>query len=295
MVERVLMPLEESYRYCAALTRAAARNFYYTFWLLPAEKRRGIFAVYTFSRRADDVVDAAAAKQDPATCEEGLSYMRSLLGASPPDDDPLAPALRDTLQRYRIPIEPFHDLIEGMKMDLYRTRYRTFDELRLYCYRAASTIGLICIEIFGHDGSGEAVKRPAIDLGIAMQLTNIIRDVGEDLSRGRVYLPQEELERFGVTEAMLERGEVTEPVKALLAFQIERARDYFTRAEAIFPHLHFSARLCPVLLKRFYSELLEKVEAAGYDVFHRRPRLSALRKIYLAGSVWLRSRMPNGR
>ena len=285
------MTLEDSYRYCASITRAAAKNFYYTFWLLPLAKRRAIYAVYTFSRRVDDIVDNAAAKDDATECETGLRRMKSILNPGPLADDPLAPALQDTLQRYRIPAIYFDELIEGMKMDLVRKRYQNFDDLRLYCYRAASTIGLISIQIFGHDGEASAVEKPAIDMGLAMQLTNIIRDVGEDLSRDRIYLPQDEMKRFEVTEEDLKRLQATEPIKALLKFQIERAREYFQRAEPLFSHLHADARFCPVLLKRFYSELLDQVEARHYDVFTRRPRLSTLRKITLAGNTWLRAKI----
>jgi phytoene synthase len=183
-----------------------------------------------------------------------------------------------------------------MEMDLAVRRYETFDDLRLYCYRAAATIGLICVEIFGHGGTetGPAIEAPAIELGLAMQLTNIIRDVGEDVARDRIYLPAAELARFGVSGADLRAGVMTAGMRALLEFQVERARGYFARAEALFPQIDRAARYCPILLKRFYAELLDKVEAAGHDVFRRRVRLSRPRKLYLAGSCWLKSRLWRG-
>jgi phytoene synthase len=285
-----LTALEESYRHCAAITRAAAKNFYYTFLLLPPAKRRAIHAVYTFSRQVDDIVDGAASRADAALCEAGLSRMKALLDAATASDNPLAPALRDTIQEYGIPVAHFHELIEGMKMDLTRKRYRDFSDLRIYCYRAASTIGLISIRIFGFDGEPAAVEQPAIDMGLAMQLTNIIRDVGEDLARDRIYLPQDEMQRFGVSEEDLRRLRNSEPIRELLSFQVERAREHFRRAEPLFSQLHADARYCPVLLKRFYSEILDQVEERRYDVFTRRPRLSALRKLTLAGSAWLKAR-----
>src|SRR5262249_47045041 len=158
----------------------------YSFWFLTPERRRAIAAVYAYSRRLDDCVDEAVeGGADREEARRKLEKLRSLLEA--PGDDPLGPALEDTIHRFSIPHQPFHDLIAGMEMDLQVTRYPTFDDLRAYCYRAASTVGLICIEIFGNDGP--EARGPAIDLGIAMQLTNVLRDVPEDFRRGRIYLP----------------------------------------------------------------------------------------------------------
>jgi phytoene synthase len=283
--------LEASYTYAARISRAQAKNFYYTFRFLPPPRRRSIFAVYAYSRRLDDAVDSAVAANRTRggleAARERLAYLQSFLSAAPPED-PLVPALADTIYRYEIPVHWFEELIRGMHMDLEISRYRTFEELRLYCFRAASAVGLICLEIFGHQG--ESARRPAEDLGIAMQLTNIIRDVTEDLSRGRIYLPLEDLERFGCSEADLGRTRATAPLRALIRFEVDRAREYFRRAEALFPLVLPQSRYCPVLLKRLYSRLLDRIEGRGYDVFRRRPRLSLFEKLGLAASTWLEAR-----
>jgi len=273
--------LEESYLYAGRLTRQKARNFSYSFWFLTPPRRRAIAAVYAFSRRLDDCVDGVTEGTiERAEAERGLEHMREMLAGGGPD--PLGPAIRETIRQFRIPIEPFGDLITGMKMDLDVSRYATFDDLRLYCYRAASTVGLICIEIFGHDGP--ATREPAVDLGIAMQLTNVIRDIPEDLRRGRIYLPGEEMKRFGYSEDELRRGEVNEAFRRLMAFQVARARDHFSRAKELLPHLRPESRRCPALLAAFYLAILERIERARYDVFSRRPRLPIVRKLVMAGA-----------
>ena len=164
-----------------------------------------------------------------------------------------------------------------MEMDLEKQRYGTFDELYEYCYRAASAVGLICIEIFGYREA--AARKHAEELGIAMQLTNILRDIREDMMRGRIYLPGEDLDRFGYSEAELSRSELTPAFRDLMKFQVTRAKDYFQRAEALFPLIDAEARYCPLLLKQLYSKILDKIERQGYDVFSRRPSLSRFQKI----------------
>jgi phytoene synthase len=283
-----MISVADSYFYAEKLTRAEARNFIYTFRLLPPERRRSIFAVYAFSRRADDAVDAAedgSVTADRARAD--LAGLRSLLG-EPLPDDPLAPALLDTRERFAIPREPFEDLLLGMEMDLVKSRYATFEELSLYCYRAASAIGLIAIEIFGHQGP--ATREPAIQLGIAMQLTNILRDVLEDRARGRIYLPAEDMERFGYSEEDLLRGLLNDRFRALMRFEVERARAHFQAAEPLFPLIHAESRFCPILLKRLYSRILDRIEAQDYDVIRRRPRLPWHEKIRIAGATWLEAR-----
>jgi phytoene synthase len=278
--------IEESYRYAARLTRAKARNFAYSFWFLSPERRRAIAAVYAYSRRLDDCVDAAVEGcLDREEARRGLDRLRALLQSE--EGDPLGPALADTIRRFSIPLAPFHDLIAGMEMDLEVDRYATFEELRGYCYRAASTVGLICIEIFGNDGA--AARPPAIDLGIAMQLTNVLRDIPEDLRRGRIYLPREDLARFGYSEEDLARQVVNGAFQALMAFQVSRARDYFARAAGLLSHLKPESRRCPALLASFYLAILDRIERANHDVFLRRPRLSLGRKLALAGTQIFRS------
>jgi phytoene synthase len=283
-----MLSIEASYLYAQRLTKARAKNFYYAFRFLSPERRRSIFSVYAFSRRADDTVDAVEeGTAQPEEARRGLEALRGLLGGPPPDD-PLTPALRDTIEKYRIPLRPFQELLAGMEMDLVKKSYETFDELYLYCYRVASVVGLISLEIFGH--SGHEVEEPAVKLGIAMQLTNILRDVAEDLQRGRRYIPREEMERFSYGDEDLRRRIVDDRFRALMRFEVDRARRFFREAEPLFPQVIPESRYCPVLLKRFYSRILDRIERGGYDVFSTRPRLSTAEKLLLAGRLWLESR-----
>jgi phytoene synthase len=278
----------ESYRYAEKITRARAKNFYYTFWFLPPERRKSIFAVYTFSRRADDAVDSRGEGEDGRKeARAELGFLRSLLGASPPED-PLVPALKDTIERFSIPRAPFDELLRGMEMDLVKRSYETFDELFEYCYRAAAVIGLISIEIFGYEGPN--ASELAVKLGVAMQLTNILRDLKEDQARGRVYLPREDLDRFGYSLKDLHAGVANERFRDLMRFEVERARAFFKEAEPLFPLIQPESRYCPILLMRFYSRILDRIERQRYDVLRRRPSLPWHEKLRIAGRTWLEAR-----
>lgn len=266
-----------SYAYARQLTRREAKNFYHAFRLLPPRRRDAIYAVYAFSRRADDAVDSVEEEQSTRPqAKEKLEELRALLRGDVPAD-PLSPALADTIQRFNIPLEYFEELMLGMEMDLDDQRYETFDDLYRYCYRAASAVGLICIEIFGYQD--KAAREYAEALGIAMQLTNILRDIREDMTRGRIYLPREDLDRFGYSEEQLEKNELAPAFQDLMEFQVRRTREYFQKAEPLFPLIDAEARYCPVLLKRLYSKILDKIENRNYDVFSRRPGLSRLQKL----------------
>jgi phytoene synthase len=286
MDQEGMQSLDDSYRYAEAITRANARNFYYGFRSLTPDRRRAIYAVYAFSRRADDAVDASGTR--PEAAAEELAKLRALLGDGPVDD-PLAPALRDAIRRFSIERGPFELLIEGMQMDLEKDRYETFEDLQAYCYKAASVIGLVCLPIFGY--RGDEAKSHAVDLGIAMQLTNILRDVDEDRRRGRIYIPLEDLRRFGCSEESLLSGVEGPGFIELMKFEVSRAREYFRRALALFPHLDPESRQCPRLLMRFYSRILDKIESTGYGVLGRRIKLPWHEKIFLAGSAWIEARL----
>ena len=281
-----MLSLDDSYRYAESITRANARNFYYGFRSLTSERRRAIHAVYAFSRRADDAVDSMEAQPEAARAE--LSRLLALLG-NEPSDDPLAPALRDAIRRFSIERQPFELLVEGMELDLVKDRYETFEDLEAYCYRAASVVGLVCLPIFGY--RDEEARKHAVDLGIAMQLTNIIRDVDEDRRRGRIYIPLEDLRRFGCSEAALLSGTAESGLPELVKFQVERARDFFRRAASLFPLLDRESRQCPKLLMRFYERILHKIEAQGYTVLGKRVRLPWHEKIFLAGSAWIEAKI----
>jgi len=277
--------LEASYYYCRQITRAAARNFYYAIFLLPRPKRDALCALYAFMRRADDISDTPG---DKATKLERMaawrqSLDRALLGSS--DGDPGLVALRDAMARYAIPPRYLHDLISGTEMDLSVARYPTFESLREYCYRVAGTVGLCCIHVFGfHDPRATEL---AEKLGIAFQLTNILRDVKSDYEMGRVYLPQEDLARFACRAEDL-AGPLTPPLGELLAFEAERAWEFYQGGAELIALVEEDSRPALWALVRIYSGLLEKIEARGYDVFAaERVRLSSAYKTW----VMMRARL----
>ena len=277
--------LAAAYEECRRVTRREARNFYFAFLTLPARQRRAIYAAYTFCRYCDDSVDAEGTHAEKL---QRIGYLREKLtqAYAGNSDQPLFIALADVASTYRIPEQYFQEVLNGVESDLVKTRYANFEELRAYCYQVASAVGLICIHIFGFRG-GDQARRGAIDLGLAMQLTNICRDVREDWEFGRVYLPQDELERFGVTEADLASYTVTDGFAKLMQFQIDRAREYFANGQRLLPYLSPRSRACPAALGLIYGGVLNKIEAAGYDVFRERISLSKGAKLRLMARAWL--------
>ena len=203
---------------------------------------------------------------------------------------PVFLALAHAVETYQIPWEELHEVVRGVEMDLTQQRYRTFDDLRTYCYRVASVVGLICVQICGY--KDPRAREYAVDLGLAMQLTNILRDILEDGSRERIYIPQEELERFGYTEAELLQGVVNEPFREMMHFQVARAQEYFQRGKRLLPLLPLRSRACPAVLAGIYKRLLDHIEARGYDVFSTRVSLSAREKLFLTVRLWCQSLVP---
>ncbi|MEZ5285935.1 MAG: phytoene/squalene synthase family protein [Vicinamibacterales bacterium] len=197
--------------------------------------------------------------------------------------------LRGVVQQFGLSRGPFDALIEGVEMDLERTRYETCEELLEYCRRVASAVGLMCIEIFGC--RGPEAREYAVELGLALQLTNIIRDVKDDLERGRVYLPMDDLRRFGCTEADLQAGRVTEPVRRLLAFECARAREHYARAAAALPLSSVRKLVAAEIMGGIYFEILQRIERGGYDVFSRRVRVPKPARALIALTIWMRSRI----
>ncbi len=281
--------VEEAYAACRRVTRDAARNFYFAFVTLPQQKRDAIYAAYAFCRLSDDIADDVELEVDRS---EALAKLSSALDdaydGSP--DGAVFTALQDAAERYSIPKSHFEDVITGVTRDLTDNRYETFEELREYCYYVASVVGLICIEIFEYT-SPEAVQH-AIDLGIAMQLTNIIRDVGEDARNGRIYLPLEDLRRFGYTEGQLLREESNDNFRKLMAFQAERARSHYVRGRMLFPLLDRRSRACPQTLSSVYSKILDRLEKGNFPVFEKRVGLSKVAKLSLMARLWLKSVVP---
>lgn len=268
------------------ITKQSGSNFYYAFLFLPKPKREALYAVYAFCRLSDDLVDELKAGVNPA---DALTRWRKALDACLDDgvDSPIMTAIGQAARRYHIPRSYFEELLNGMEMDLTRARYATFEELYPYCYRVASIVGLICIEIFGY--TNPLAKTYAEQLGIAFQLTNILRDVGVDAQRGRIYLPQDELRRFGYSEEELLAGCYNEPFRELMRFQCERARGFFRAASAALTAEDERSLLAAEIMRAIYYRLLLKIEAEQYDVFHGNITIGKPRKLLLAGGLWLRS------
>ncbi len=284
---RARTALELAYDDCRAITRREAKNFYYAFLTLPAAKRRAIYAVYSFCRHCDDSVDEQGTDEAKLTALSSIESSLDQAFHSHPES-PAFLALADAADRYDIPQDYFQEIILGVKSDLVKHRFRDFDELRQYCYRVASVVGLICLQIFEYQG--EEAKDYAVDLGLAMQLTNILRDVRADLEMGRVYLPQDEMARFGYSEEHLRDGIKNEAFMELSRFQSERARGYYKNALRLLPHLSHRSRACPAVLGAIYSRVLDRIESSGFDVLgERRISLSTREKVRIMAQTWLGS------
>jgi phytoene synthase len=278
---------EESFAYCRALTRAHAKSFYFSSFALPRRKKDAAYAVYAFCRFADDLLDEDLLKTEQGKAE-ARSKLRELLQARYGRADlglPFTEAFRRTVSEYGIPAKLFEELIEGVCMDSGPVRIRNFDELHLYCYRVASVVGLMMSRIFGL--KDERGAEQAIEMGMAMQLTNILRDVKEDFEKGRIYLPMDELKRFELGEGDLAAGRADERWKQFMKFQVERARAYYRRGEAGIPLLEpDGSRMTVALMSAVYAGILDEIERAGYDVFRGRLHVSFARKLFLAAKAW---------
>ena len=266
-------------------------NFAYSFLALPPDRRVAITAVWDVCRAIDDEVDEHE-ERPLAERRAGLERWRHEIAACYGEGEPLTRqgrALKDVAQRFPLPRPAFEQLIDGCAMDLEPTRFASFPDLRAYCYKVASTVGLICIEIFGYDNP--KTREYAEELGLALQLTNILRDVPSDLARGRLYVPLDELHAHGVTEEDLREGRLTPAIASLLERQAARARDQFARAEAALPPEDARRLVAARIMGAIYSELLMRIAARGYDVFSGRVRVSRFRKARLALVTWLRTIM----
>ena len=271
-----MTPLEASYEHCVRVARSRARNFYYSFLALPKQKRLAMCALYAFMRECDDLSDEAGATLD------ALARWRSDLDASlsgRPAAHAVWPALIDTVQRYRIPPRYLHEMIDGVSSDLVLHRVETFDDLYRYCYLVASVAGIATIHVFGFDDPSALPL--AEKCGIAFQLTNIIRDVKEDALNGRVYLPAEDLARFGVAPESLS-GALTPGLRRLLEYEAARARRYYDESRPLLGLIHADSRPALWALIEIYSRLLHHIERRGYDVMQGRIRLSTIEKSAIA-------------
>jgi 15-cis-phytoene synthase len=272
--------------YSAQLTRKSRSNFYYSFLFLSKEKRQAIYAVYAFCRSVDDVADGDASDgEKQMLLDEWRREIERCYKGKP--EHPITVKLAQSLQRFPIPREHFEELIAGVEMDLTHTRYSTFGELYEYCYRVASVVGLMCIEIFGY--RNPKAKDYAIALGVALQLTNIMRDLKGDAERGRIYLPLEDLTRVGYREEELLQCAYTPAFIELMGVAATRARQYFHRARHLLTEEDRRSLVAAEIMGAIYYRLLETIEAQHYRVFDRTITLPTSHKLWIALSIWARS------
>ena len=271
--------------YCQQKAAASGSSFYYSFLFLPPERRRAITALYAFCREVDDVVDEC---QDPSIAAAKLVWWRMevarLYDGTP--EHPVTQALHALLPQFNLPQEQLLEIIDGMEMDLTQTRYLDFKGLSLYCYRVASVGGLLAAEIFGY--TDRKTQKYAHDLGMAFQLTNIIRDVGEDARRGRIYLPVEDLQKFDVKAAEILNAQYSDNFRRLMEFQIARAEQYYDQAFANLPAVDRRAQRPGLVMAAIYRALLDEIRRDGCQVLTQRTSLTPLRKLWLAVKTWVR-------
>jgi phytoene synthase len=287
-----MMTITEAHAYCRTVTQRSRSNFYYSFLFLPRDRRDAMYGVYAFCREVDSVVDDPTPGSDPT---EQLRSWRKELGAAygGTPTHPVTISLASHAHRLEIPQNLFEELISGVEMDLTRSRYETFEELSLYCYRVASVVGLICLAVFG--ARSESARQYAINLGMAFQLTNILRDLGSDADRGRVYLPQEDLRKFGYSEADLFARTYSPAFSQLMRFQCSRAREYYTRAAQqmkAMPAADRRALTVAEIMRGVYERILGRIETSDYRVFGPRISLAPPYRLAVAAGVWLRSLLP---
>ncbi|MEO8605389.1 MAG: presqualene diphosphate synthase HpnD [bacterium] len=280
--------IEAAYAYCNEVTRRSSSNFYYAFRLLPPARREALCAVYAFCRFVDDIADATDRRDPRLLLERWRDELARAYGGTA--SHPIGRALADAARRFPLAEQHFLDLMRGVELDLTQRRYAGFDELHQYCYLVASTVGLLCIEIFGHQQA--SAREYAVDLGVAFQLTNILRDVREDAGRGRIYLPLEDLRRFDCRESELLSGRYSPRVGALLAFECGRARAYYLRAGGALAPEDRSSLAPAEAMRMIYERLLARIEARHFDVFHG-PKVTLPRyeKVTLALTAWGRAQL----
>ncbi|KZL47982.1 phytoene synthase [Nodularia spumigena CENA596] len=298
---KTLVSVDESYKLCRQLIAKYSATFYLSTLLLSEEKRPAIWAIYAWCRRTDELVDGpGSAMTTPETLDLWEKQLESIFAGQPVENYDVA--LADTVRRFPMDIQPFRDMIAGQQMDLYRSRYETFEDLYLYCYRVAGTVGLMSTSVMGLDETRNTApwncqQQPymptaeEIALGIAKQLTNILRDVGEDAQRGRIYIPLEDLARFNYTEEDLFKGVVDDRWRSLMRFQISRARQFYTKAERGITYLSGDARWPVWAALMHYSRILSIIERNDYNVFTRRAYVPQWQKLRSLPVAWMRSQV----
>jgi len=273
-------------QYCEDKARQSGSSFTISFRFLPEPKRRAMTALYAFCREVDDVVDECSdANVARATLNWWRGEVAAIYGGTP--QHPVCQALVSVVKQFNLPQEHLLEIIDGMEMDLDQPRYPDFKSLQLYCYRVASVVGLLTVEIFGY--TDRQTLKYAHDLGIAFQLTNIIRDVGEDARRNRIYLPMDELQRFGVTAADILNANESDNFHKLMVFQIERARRYYRQAFDHLPAVDRTAQRAGLVMAAIYQAVLDEVECSGCHVLQERVSLTPTYKLWLAVKAWLKN------
>lgn len=289
--------IEKAYRYCESVTKFHAKSFYFAAKFLPKNKQRAVYPIYAFCRHVDDEIDEIG-DGDLESSIQAVERWRQKLekvyeGKSQKekdkieDEDLVFTAWQDLLRTYEIPKKLPLELVEGVLMDTTIKRYETFDELYVYCYRVASTVGLMSSEILGY--TEKIALEYAEAMGIAMQLTNILRDVKEDAAIGRIYLPQEDLRAFNVSEEQITANEFDDNFAALMKFQVARAREYYQNGEKGIALLEKDSRFTVLLASRIYGKILDEIERQNYNVFLRRARTSKMQKIFSIPKIWFQS------
>ena len=276
----------DGFRRARLITKENAKTFYFASRFLNKEKRKAAYSIYSICRISDDSVDIP--NQSPASVN--LETMRKKIDSAYSNNklnDSVLSAFRETINKYEIPKEHFNDLLEGIYMDLSKNRYDTFDELYTYCYRVAGVVGLIMLKIFG--SSGDKALQHAVDLGLAMQLTNILRDIKEDYQRGRIYIPRDEMKRFNITEKHIVEERIDKNFIALLKYQIQRARTYYVdSAKGIKMISDKKGRFVVCMMKDIYAAILDSIEKNKYDVFLQRAHVNTSGKISLLLKILLK-------
>jgi phytoene synthase len=272
--------------YCRQKAAQSGSSFYYSFLFLSPERRRAITALYAFCREVDDVVDEVS---DPGIARSKLAWWRAEVAGAyiGTAQHPVARALIPVVATYELPQAHLQTVIDGMAMDLDQSRYLDFPALEHYCHKVAGAVGLMSAEIFGY--THPETRGYARDLGVAFQLTNILRDVGEDARRGRIYLPQDDLARFDVAPSSLSSGMASDGFRALMAFEVERAREWYARALAQLPAEDRPAQRTGLIMAAIYRTLLDEIARDGYRVLDRRTSLTPLRKLWIAWRTALRN------
>jgi len=271
------------------IAKKSNSSFYYAFNLLPQEKRDAMNTVYAFCRQTDDIVDMESEASDlkyEKLRKWRIELEKSLDGFS---DYQILNKLASTIQKFNIPLEPFFELLIGMEMDLQKNRYLTFEDLQLYCYRVASTVGLMCIEIFGYKHA--STRDFAVNLGIALQLTNILRDVKKDADKGRIYLPQEDLKKYGYAEKDLLNSTYNDNFQNMMKFEVQRAKEYFDKATNSLNLEDKKAMFAARAMQHIYYRMLNKIVDADYDVYHKKIRISTFKKVGISLGVWAKYRL----